>query len=243
MDLSIVIPEFNEATKITRDVEAAGAFLIEQGLSGEIIVVDDGSSDNSADLAESAPVPDGVQRRVIRCPVNRGKGHAVRTGMLQTTGDVIMFADAGLCIPFDNALQGMVLIGKGGCDIAHGSRRLPDSVIIRPKSLYRRILTRVFRFVMPLLAGTPRSLSDTQCGFKMYRGDVGRQLYGMCICDGFLFDVETVLRAIRAKWRIAEFPVEWHSDPDSRLHPARSIGRLLGELWSIRKATRRQETR
>jgi len=236
MDLSIVIPEFNEASKIAHDVEAAGAFLDEQGLSGEILVVDDGSSDNSADLAESAPVPDGVQRRVIRCPENHGKGHAVRTGMLQTRGDVVMFADAGLCIPFDNALLGMPLIREEGYDIAHGSRRLPDSVITRPKSLYRRMLTRVFRWVMPWLSGTPRSLSDTQCGFKMYRGDVGRELYSRCVCNGFLFDVETVLRAVRAGWRIAEFPVEWHSDPDSRLHPARSIPRLFGELRAIRRA-------
>jgi len=243
MDLSIVIPEFNEAQKIARDVEAAGAFLVEHGLTGEIIVVDDGSSDNSADLAEAAPVPAGVRRQVIRCPENRGKGHAVRTGMLQTRGEVTLFADAGLCIPFDNALLGMALIQKDGYDIAHGSRRLPDSVITRPKSLYRRLLTRVFRWVMPCLSGTPRSLSDTQCGFKVYRGDVGRELYSRCVCNGFLFDVETVLRAMRAGWRIAEFPVEWHSDPDSRLHPARSVPRLIGELRSIRKALREERAR
>ena len=236
MDLSIVIPEFNEARKIARDVEAAGAFLVAQGLGGEILVVDDGSSDKSADLAAAAPVPEGVQRRVIRHQVNRGKGHAVRTGMVQTSGDVVMFADAGLCIPFDNALRGLSLIREDGCDIAHGSRRLPDSVITRPKSLYRRMLTRVFRWTMPWLAGTPRSLSDTQCGFKMYRGEVGRELYGKCTCDGFLFDVETVLRAMRAGWRIVEFPVEWHSDSDSRLHPARSIPRLIAELRAIRRA-------
>ena len=241
MDLSIVIPEFNEARKIAHDVEAAGAFLVEQGLAGEIIVVDDGSTDGSADAADAAPVPDGVRRQVIRCPVNHGKGHAVRTGILETRGEVIMFSDAGLCIPFANALRGLALIRENGCDIAHGSRALPESVITRPKSLYRRILTRIFRRVMPWLAGTPRTLSDTQCGFKMYRGEVGRELYSRCVCNGFLFDVETVLRAMRAGWRISEFPVEWHSDPDSRLNPARSIGRLIGELRAIRRALREED--
>lgn len=238
MDLSIVIPEFNEAGKIARDVEAAGAFLTGQGMSGEILVVDDGSTDGSAEQAAAAPVPDGVERRVIRCEINRGKGSAVRTGMIRTKGDIIMFADAGLCIPYEQCLRGMALIREDGCDIAHGSRGLPESIITRPKSLYRRILTGVFRFVMPFLSGIPRTLSDTQCGFKMYRGEVGRELYEQCVCGGFLFDVETVLRAVRAGWKIGEFPVTWHSDPDSRLHPARSIPRLIGELRAIRRAVR-----
>ncbi len=241
MDLSIVIPEFNEARKIAADVEAAGAFLAAEGLSGEILVVDDGSSDNSADLAEAAAVPDGVEKRVIRCEVNQGKGHAVRTGMVQTRGDVIMFADAGRCIPFDNALRGLAMLREDRCDIAHGSRALPDSVITRRKSLYRRALTRVFRWVMPWLSGTPRSLSDTQCGFKMYKGPIGRELYSRCVCNGFLFDIETVLRAVRAGWRIGEFPVEWHSDPDSRLHPARLIPRLFSELREIQRALKEED--
>lgn len=241
MDLSIVIPEFNEARKIAGDVEAAGAFLAAHGLSGEILVVDDGSSDESVELAEAAAVPDGVEKRVIRCQENRGKGHAVRAGMTQTRGDVIMFADAGRCIPFDNALQGLAMIREGRCDIAHGSRALPESVITRRKSLYRRTLTRLFRWVMPWLSGTPRTLSDTQCGFKMYRGTIGRELYARCVCNGFLFDVETVLRAVRAGWRIGEFPVEWHSDPDSRLHPARMIPRLWTELRTIRRAMKQAD--
>jgi hypothetical protein len=85
----------------------------------------------------------------------------------------------------------------------------------------------------------PRHLTDTQCGFKLYRGEVARELYAQCVCDGFLFDVEVVLRAAHAGYRIAEFPVEWHSDPDSRLHPTRRIPRLLGQLWTIRRAVRR----
>lgn len=242
MDISIVIPEFNEAGKIARDVEAAGEFLAGEGMSGEILIVDDGSTDDSADRAEEAMVPDGVERRVIRCEVNRGKGFAVRTGMMQTRGDIIMFADAGLCIPYEQCLRGVALIREGGYDIAHGSRALPESIITRPKSLYRRMFTRIFRFAMPILAGTPRTLSDTQCGFKMYRGEVGRKLYTQCVCGGFLFDIETVLRAIRSGWTIGEFPVTWHSDPDSRLHPARSIPRLIGELRAIRRAVKEPDT-
>ena len=133
------------------------------------------------------------------------------------------------------------MIRENLCDIAHGSRGLPGSIITRRKSLYRRALTRLFRGVMPWLAGVPRTLSDTQRGFKMYRGEVGRELYSRCVCNGFLFDVEAVLRAVRAGWRIGEFPVEWHSDPDSRLHPARLIPRLISELHAIRRALKEEE--
>jgi len=122
---------------------------------------------------------------------------------------------------------------------AHGSRRLPESVIVRPKQLYRRIISGAFRRAIPILAGTPRSLSDTQCGFKMYRGTVAWELYSQCLCHGFLFDVEVILRAVAAGYRIREFPVEWRSDPDSRLHAARSIPKLLRELVAIRRALRK----
>lgn len=239
MELSIVIPAFNERDKIARDIEAASEFLIARGLVGEIIVVDDGSTDGTAEQAENAPVPDGVVTKVIRHETNHGKGYAVSSGMLEACGTYTMFADSGHCVPFDNALRGLELLRGGQCDIAHGSRRLPQSVIVRPKHLYRRMISRMFRWAIPILAGTPRSLSDTQCGFKMYRGTVARELYSRCVCRGFLFDVEVILRAVRAGYRIREFPVEWHSDPDSRLHPARSIPKLLRELLAIRRALRK----
>ncbi|GAH53825.1 unnamed protein product, partial [marine sediment metagenome] len=236
MELSIVIPALNEERKIGRDVEAAAAFLAAEGLSGEIIVVDDGSTDGTAAAAESAPVGAGIVRRVIRHERNHGKGCAVRTGMLETRGEYAMFADSGLCVPFSNALRGLALLRSGRCDLAHGSRHLPESVIVRRRGPYRRLISRLYRWAIPVLAHTPGGLSDPQCGFKMYRGDVARALYGRCVCDGFLFDVEIILRAARLGYRVEEFPIQWRSDPDSRLRPVRAIPRLLRELRMIRRA-------
>jgi len=238
MDFSIVIPAFREATKIRRDVEAAADFFVRHGLAGEVIVVDDGSPDDTSAAAEAADVPPAVERRVIRYTPNRGKGCAVRTGMNQTRGRHVMFADVGLCVPFENALRGLELIQSGRCEIAHGSRKLPDSVILRPQRLYRRFLSWSFRKAAGLFMGVPGGLTDTQCGFKVYRGDVARELYGACVSDGFMFDIEILLRALRQGYRVLEFPVEWRCDWDSRLRPGRNAADTLAELQAIKRNLR-----
>lgn len=235
MDFSIVIPAFREAAKIRHDVEAAAAFLVHQGLTGEVIVVDDGSPDDTSAAANAAEVPPQIERRVIRYAPNRGKGCAVRTGMNQTRGQYVMFSDVGLCVPFDNALRGLELIKGGQCEIAHGSRKLPDSAIRRPQRLYRRLLSWGFRKVVGVFMGVPTGLTDTQCGFKVYRGDVARELYGACLSDGFMFDIEILLRALRKGYRVIEFPVEWRCDWDSRLRPGRNAVDTLAELKAIKR--------
>jgi len=241
MDLSIVIPAFREGEKVARDVVAAGTFLVEHGLKGEIIVVDDGSPDNTREAAEQADVPPGIERRVIRYQPNRGKGYAVRTGMSQTRGDYVMFADVGQCVPFEDALRGIEAIRSGEYEIAHGSRKLPQSILHRRQRAYRRALSYLFRKVIGALMGVPRQLTDTQCGFKVYRGDVARELYAACRTDGFMFDIEILLRALRKGYRVTEFPVEWRCDWDSRLHPARGAGHTLKELRRIKRDLREEE--
>jgi len=241
MDLSIVIPAFREGEKVARDVEAAGKFLAEQGLQGEILVVDDGSPDNTRQAAEQAEVPPGVERRVITYQPNRGKGYAVRTGMAQTRGEVVMFADVGLCVPFENALRGIESIRSGACEIAHGSRKLPESVLRRRQRPYRRALSWLFRKVVGALMGVPGRLTDTQCGFKVYRGDVGRELYAACRTDGFMFDLEILLRALKKGYRVTEFPVAWRCDWDSRLRPARGAGHTFKELRQIKRHLAEEE--
>ncbi len=235
MDLSIIIPTFEEGAKIARDVEAAGRFLETNDLKGEILVVDDGSRDDTAAEAEKAWVPAGVVRRVIRYEPHRGKGYAVRVGMKQTTGQYTMFADCGLCIPYDNVLTGLEIIRNGTCEIAHGSRRHAESNILRDQPWRRRVISRTFRTTIRMILQVPRELTDTQCGFKVYRGDVARELYGECITDGFMFDIEIILRAVRKGYRIGEFPVEWACDRDSRLAVARTSWPLLSELLRLRR--------
>jgi len=241
MDLSIVIPAYNEAEKIARDVEAAAEFLAREGLTGEIIVVDDGSEDETARIAEEVPLPEGVERRVIRYTPNRGKGCAVRTGMVESRGDLAMFADVGLCVPFENALRGIEPIRSGRCQIAHGSRRLPQSVLLRKQKPLRRLLSWLFRKLVGLWLGIPGGLTDTQCGFKVYRGDVARELYGACRTDGFMFDIEVLLRALQKGYRVIEFPIEWCCDYDSRVHPIHHGPGALAELREIRRRLKEEK--
>ncbi len=238
MDFSIILPVFNEARKIAIDVRAASEFLNTHVDAGEIIVVDDGSSDKTAQQAE-LPVPANISLRIIRYDKNRGKGYAVRTGMLASTGRVVMFADSGLCIPYDNALRGLKRLKSGRCELAHGSRKRPDSVIVRPHLKSRRMASWLFLWFLRLYMRIPRHLTDTQCGFKMYKGDVARQIYGECISDGFTFDIETILRAQKHGYRICEFPVEWTADPDSRLKLSKMPLYIFKSLRRIKQELKR----
>ena len=238
MKLSIVIPAFNECGKIGQDVESACEFLRKNSFDGEIIVSDDGSNDSTSDEAQKAG--DKYQDRVVKIIRNRqhhGKGYAVRSGIIQSTGDYVMFADSGGCVPFDNALRGLELLKSGKCDIAHGSRNLTGGNIKIDHGLYRHVWSEFFHWFVVYIMKIPKGLTDTQCGFKIYRGDVARLLYSQCITDGFMFDIEIIRRAINQHYRIAEFPIDWTCDPDSRLSPTKSFWRILSELLKIRKAT------
>jgi dolichyl-phosphate beta-glucosyltransferase len=239
MKLSIVIPAFNECGKIGRDVETACEFLRSNGFDGEILVSDDGSSDATADEAQNAgnKYYGGAEVKVIRNMQHRGKGFAVRSGILQSSGDYVMFADSGGCVPMDNALRGLELLKTGKCDIAHGSRNLAEGNIKIDHGLYRHICSEFFHWFAVHIMKIPKELTDTQCGFKIYRGNIARLLYEKCQTDGFMFDIEIIRRAINQHFKIAEFPIEWTCDLDSRLSPAKNSWRILSELLKIRKVT------
>lgn len=239
MNLSIVIPAFNECGKIGYDVESACEFLQRNGFHGEIIVADDGSSDATADEAQKTgeKFRNRVNVKVIRNQQHKGKGYAIRSGITQATGDYVMFADSGSCVPPDNTLRGLELLKTGKCDIAHGSRKLTGTHLIKDQGLYRHICSMLFHWFVIHVMKIPAQLTDTQCGFKIYRGDVARLLYGQCVTNGFMFDIEIIRRAINQHYRIAEFPIDWTCDPDSRLSPTRSFWRILSELLKIRKST------
>ncbi|MGC8484341.1 MAG: glycosyltransferase [Candidatus Baltobacteraceae bacterium] len=234
LKLSIIIPAFKERQKIERDIEAAHTFLEGHGIGGEIIVVDDGSPDDTAQIARALQAKYS-ELRVVSYENNRGKGHAVAQGVAQAGGEFIMFADAGLCVPYDIATIGMTILEMGMCDIAHGSRRMRGS-ILRPQPLYRRVGSRVYAVVIHTLFGVPWHISDTQCGFKLYRGEVARELYSEVVTDGFMFDIEVILRALRRKKRILEFPVLWSNDADTRYDPIWGTVRNFKELIRIRWA-------
>ncbi|MBN2202510.1 glycosyltransferase [bacterium] len=237
MDLSIIIPVWNERGKIARDAAAAAAFFRNRGIKGELIVSDDGSTDGTADAAERAGWSAGVQVKILRLP-HRGKGHAVRRGMLASSGRVAGFLDSGLCIPYEDVWAGIRLILSGQCEIAHGSRRHANSVILRPGKWTRRIASDCFRRAASGLFRIPDGLTDTQAGCKFYSGDIARALYAACRSDGFLFDLEVIVLARKTGHRILEFPVHWTSDPDSRLSIVRSLPNLVSESIALMRKTR-----
>lgn len=238
MDLSIVIPALNEERKIAPDITTAAFFFGEAGLKGEVIVVDDGSSDHTFHNALTAMVPEAIPRRVIRLDRNRGKGAAVKAGIRETTGDVVLYADSGTCIPYEDALPALARLRAGEIDIAVASRTHPESVLCRDRSLFRRIVSRLFRLSARLITGLPKEFGDSQCGFKLYRGDVARKLFAGLETPGFAFELELLMKAKRRGLRIEEFPVHWSCDLDTRLRPTRQSLAVWKELWRVRKVLR-----
>ncbi|MFW6129193.1 MAG: glycosyltransferase [Candidatus Aminicenantaceae bacterium] len=235
MDISIVIPAYNESKKIGIDIKAAAQFIKNNKLDGEIIVVDDGSQDSTAPVARSTPISSSVKLKVLRFEKNLGKGMAVKTGIINSSGDVVLFADSGVCVPFSSSLAIINKINSGEFDIALGSRKLKESKIIRNRSWKRRLLSWLFRTVAILFLGMPRNISDSQCGFKLYKGNTARKLFQKMKTTGYLFELEILLRALKSGYRIKEFPVEWTCDLDTRLHPGREAFSLFREFFKVRK--------
>jgi len=170
--------------------------------------------------------------RAICYGPNRGKGCAVRTGMLAARGEVRMFADAGLCVPFRDTAAGLAALGRG-CDVAIGSRKLADSRVVQPPARYRQWGSRVFGAVVRRIMGLG-GLHDTQCGFKFYTARAAEELFGASRIDGFMFDAEILILARRRGLKICEFPVQWRADPDSRYRPLAGSLRNLVELARIK---------
>lgn len=245
VDLSIVIPAFREAGKIAADVRAADKYLRDRQLHGEIVVVDDGSPDETAEIARGlgGEIP---SLRVLAYRPNRGKGYALRTAMATTRGKVVMFADAGLCVPYDDADVGRALLERGA-DIAVGSRRTAGTTIVQAQPFYRRAGSQMFWLVIRTCFAFNRAVHDTQCGFKLFTGHVGRRLYATCRVDRMMIDIDMLCRAARLGYRLVEFPVHWTNDPDTRFKPVSGSWQNAAELariwWDLNVRHRERDAR
>lgn len=231
---SLVIPAFNEEKKIKSDLLAAREFLAAQSFTSEILVIDDGSVDQTtiaaSDTWQKFPPCKNVTFRVLRYEDNRGKGYAVKYGVQKSNGETVAFADAGLCVPYKFLQQGMQLLDNGA-DIAIGSRRHGSAQIVRSQPMYRRLGSKLFWYIVRLLFGV--RVSDTQCGFKLYRRAVAHKIFSGLQTSGFMFDIEALAIASQLGLRVEEFPVEWSNDSDSRFHPVWGSFRNFKDLFYI----------
>jgi glycosyltransferase involved in cell wall biosynthesis len=208
--LSIVIPAYNESARIGKTLRELVAYLEQQPGGGEVIVVDDGSKDDTAGVAEGVFAERrarGVEGRVIRVEPNRGKGNAVRTGLLAARHTIAAFFDADLSMPVTETPKLVEPIRSGQYDVVFGSRALDRRLIGTHQPWTREQSGRVFNFVMRRLTGLP--FKDTQCGFKAFRMDVCRPVVEGALIDRFGFDVELLFIAHRAGLRMLEYPVRW----------------------------------
>jgi dolichyl-phosphate beta-glucosyltransferase len=229
--ISVVIPCYNEEQRIGPTLAAIEHHFAASGLTYELVVVDDGSTDGTVDLVAARARLNGALHIVVNRP-NHGKGHALRTGILAARGQVIMFTDADLSIPITIVDDFLAAI-DGGADIVVASRAHPASrEAVRPP-VTRRIMTRIFRGVVRLLLPVG-GVSDTQCGCKAYRRSVTRDLFSRQVIDGFSFDAEVLFLARRAGYRVREVPFVLTHSPASTVRPVRHGLLMVRDLLRVR---------
>jgi dolichyl-phosphate beta-glucosyltransferase len=225
-----VIPVFNEEDRIEETLGRVSGYLTARGVGFELVVVDDGSRDRTLELARRWSEM-RAYTRLVEGSSNRGKGHAVRRGMLAARGERILFTDADLSTPIEELakLEGAL---TQGADIAIGSRGLPDSDLARRQPWYREGLGRLFNALVRVVA-VP-AVMDTQCGFKLFRGAAARAIFPLATIDGFAFDVEILFIARRLGYRIEETPVRWLHAEGSKVRMLRDGLAMLCDLARIR---------
>lgn len=236
--LSVVVPAYNEEERLGPTLARLREYLATLDYATEVVVVDDGSADDTVALAE------GIARewdalRVLSNGRNRGKGFTVRHGMLRARGADMLFSDADLSTPIEELAKLRAAVCEGGADVAIASRALPDSDLAIRQPWYREMMGRTFNKFVQALA-VP-GIVDTQCGFKYFRGEVARRVFALQRLEGFAFDAEVLCLVRRLGYTISEVPVTWIDSPDSRVHPVRHslmmMRELMGVRWNVLRGT------
>lgn len=229
-DLSVIIPAYNEARRLPQHLAHVLDYLRQQYPAFELIVVDDGSTDGTG-AAVQAALTGEPRARVLGYQPNSGKGYATRIGVLASRGARVVFLDADLSTPIEEVPRALAQLEQA--EVVIGSRDLPGSDVRVKQPVYRRLASEVFKWVRFLFVGLWR-LSDTQCGFKAYRGAVARQLFALGRINRFMFDVEILYLADRAGLRIIEMPVRWEDSPGSKVRFWPGLSEMVHDLWRIR---------
>jgi dolichyl-phosphate beta-glucosyltransferase len=227
VELSVVVPAYNEAERLGPSLERALAYLERRGGSFEVLVVDDGSADGTGAVA-AAYAGRGV--RLLVHDRNRGKGAALRTGVLATAGEEVLLSDADFSTPIEELPKLERRLPEA--ELVLGSRAVPGAELRLRQPIYRELMGKAFNRMIRLLG--VRGLRDTQCGFKLLRGAVGRELFAEMTIDGFAYDVEMVWLARRRGYRVVEVGVVWANSAASKVDPIRSSLEMFRDVLALR---------
>ncbi len=237
---SIVIPAYNESARLPATLERVLAYIRARGWTAEVLVVNDGSTDTTAEVvrafartaAQAGQVQtDAIEMRLIENPGNRGKGYSVRAGMLQARGEVVMFTDSDLSAPIEEAERLFAAI-EAGAQIAIGSRWLEANRQTQRQPLYRQFFGRCFNAVTRAVMRLP--FADTQCGLKAFTREAAQTVFQLQTIERWGFDPEILLIALQRGFRVVEVPVSWAHDTRTRMSYLRDGMRMLQEMARIR---------
>ena len=229
--LSIVIPAYNEALRIRSTLQKVRKYLASRNSPGELIVVDDGSTDPTPDLLqvfqERYPAT-----RILRHEPNRGKGYSVRRGVLEARGEFVLFTDADLSAPIEEANKLLAALESSGADAAVGSRALKRRLIGVHQPWFREFAGHCFNLLVRLFTGL--KLRDTQCGLKLFRRASTRRAFELQRVEGFGFDPEVLFLIERLGGKVVEVPVRWNDNPATKVHFLRDAARMFLDLVALR---------
>jgi glycosyltransferase involved in cell wall biosynthesis len=239
MKLSIIIPAYNEADRIVDTLTRTLAYLERQDYPSEVVVVSDGSKDETREVAGGFRAKTQVVIKAWEYHPNRGKGYAVRYGMLRGSGDILMFMDADYSVPIEALENGLALI-REGFDVAIASRALSGSVVIRHQNFLRELSARLYTAIQNFHLGI--RYPDTQCGFKIFAAAAARDLFARQKLDSVIFDPEILWLAKQKGFKVAQFPVVWRHAENSRIQydSLKKSLFVFQELFRIKKLHRRE---
>jgi glycosyltransferase involved in cell wall biosynthesis len=228
--LSIVIPAYNESARIEVALSNVLSCVESRAWDADILVVDDGSTDNTCAIVQQW-MASNPRLHLIQNPGNRGKGYSVRNGLLQSSGEIVMFTDADLSAPIEEA-ERLIEAIDAGADVAIGSRWLDKQKQTVHQPLYRRFFGRCFNWVTRKVMGLP--FKDTQCGFKAFRRDAAQTIFRLQTIERWGFDPEILFIARKLRYTIVEVPVTWGHDERSRISYLKDGLKMLEEMGEIR---------
>ena len=227
---SIIIPAYNEGARLDATLNKVLRYIAQQKWDAEVIVVNDGSRDNTVEIVQEHMQKNSMLR-LIENPGNRGKGYSVRNGMMHARGEVLLFSDADLSSPIEEAPKLLAAI-KEGADIAIGSRWMQSELQTQRQPLYRQLFGRIFNLMLRLILGL--QFKDTQCGFKAFTRPAAQAIFPQQKIERWGFDPELLYLANKYGFKVVEVPVAWAHSAGTRISPLRDGTRMVVEMLKIR---------